>query len=85
MFNNNNYNTNQLAKNKRIVLVNINLPQKTQMLKKNKNNQINLDNNNPFQDPKTQPKFKIPNQLYQEIKNNIDKKIHNTFIFTTER
>ena len=78
--NNNNSNSNQLGKSKQIVSVNIILPQKTQTLKKNKNNQINLDNNNPFQDPKTKPKFKSPNQLYQEIKNNIDKKIHNNVI-----
>ena len=80
MVNNNNFNSNQLGKKKQIVSVNIIFPQKTPMLKKTKNNQITLDNNNPFQNPKTKPKFKSPNQLYQEIKNNVDKKIHNNVI-----
>ena len=83
--NNNSNNANKSAKSKQIVKISVILPQKTQMVNKPINqtsidNILNKNNTNPFKNPETKPKFKNVNELYNEIKVDIDKKNNNNNI-----
>ena len=67
----------QSPKSKQIISVSIVNPKNAQTIKKNSisklnNNNIPKTNNNPFRNPETKPKFKSINEVYQEVKNDID-------------
>ena len=67
----------QSPKPKQIISVSVILPKNTQPPKKNlttKNNNSNItkNSNNPFRNQGTKPKFKASNEIYQEVKNDID-------------
>ena len=75
----------QNPKSKQIVSVSVILPKKTQNQKritntKVINNNINKNNNNPFRNQETRPKFKTSNEVYQEIKTDIDIQNHNNVL-----
>ena len=64
--------------------INIILPQKTEEMNNTSitpySNNINSNINNPFKNPNTKPKFKNANDIYNELKEEIDKKNHNNDI-----
>ena len=68
-------------KKNQIVSVSVILPKKTNP-KRNTNtkNNNNKNDNNPFRNPETKPKFKTSNEVYQEIKADIDVQNHNNVI-----
>ena len=68
----------QSPKSKQIISVSVILPKKTQNTKRNINK--NNNSNNPFRNPETKPKFKTSNEVYQEIKSDIDVTNHNNVI-----
>ena len=68
----------QSPKTKQIISVSVILPKKTQNTKRNINK--NNNSNNPFRNPETKPKFKTSNEVYQEIKDDIDVTNHNNII-----
>ena len=75
----------QIAKTKQIISVSVILPKKTQNPKRNtntksNNNNTNKNSNNPFSNPETKPKFKPANEVYQEIKSDIDIQNHNNVL-----
>ena len=69
----------QNPKSKQIISVSVILPKNTQPPKKsiintkiNNNSNAPKNENNPFRNQGTKPKFKSPNEIYQEVKNDID-------------
>ena len=74
------------------VNINIIVPLKTEVmnntsstpLNNNINNNSNSNNNNPFKNPNTKPKFKNANDIYNELKEDIDKKNHNNIMVNNE-
>ena len=68
----------QQPQKKQIISVSVILPKKTTNTKRNINK--NNKSNNPFRNPESKPKFKTSNEVYQEIKGEIDLSNHNNII-----